>query len=137
MKLRTKVLLTLIPMTILFILIFNAVGVSMLNDQATIMTVRRPRAPLNESGSASATWNISLNIKCGDYSYWDDTWEYFVELNDTYTENNLNAVTLYSYEVDAVLLYDNTSTLVYSISSMHPIQRTLRRPKWPRACSTR
>lgn len=116
MKLRTKVLMTLVPMTLLYILVFYAVGVNMLNDQATINDKAQGEGAAQRIGVGLSNMEYILNIKCKDYSYWDDTWEYFVDLNDTYTDNNLNAATLYNYEVDAVLLYDNTSTLVYSVS---------------------
>lgn len=116
MKLRTKVLLILIPMTILFILIFNAVGVSMLNDQATAMDQEEARSAAQRIGVGLGNIEYILNIKCGDYSYWDDTWSYLEDYNASYIENNLNAYTMYGYEVDAVLLYDIASNLIYNMS---------------------
>ncbi len=109
-------LMTLVPMTILYILVFYAVGVNMLNDQATMNDEAEGESAAQRIEVGLSNMEYILNIKCGDYSYWDDTWEYLVDLNDAYTENNLNVVTLYNYEVDAVLLYDNASNLVYSIS---------------------
>jgi len=74
MRLRTKVLMTLVPMTILYILVFYAVGVNMLNDQATMNDEAEGESAAQRIEVGLSNMEYILNIKCGDYSYWDDTW---------------------------------------------------------------
>ena len=116
MKLRTKVIITLIPITILFIVLSNFVGANMITSEAIENDELEAREAVKRIDVGLSNMENILNIKCGDYSYWDDTWSYLQTLDPSFVESNLQAETWLAYEVDVVLLYDNASTLAYSLA---------------------
>jgi sensor domain CHASE-containing protein len=76
MKLRSKVLATLIPLTVLFVIITNLVGANMITSEAIKNDEMEANEAVKRIGVGLENMESILTIKCGDYSYWDDTWSY-------------------------------------------------------------
>lgn len=116
MKLRSKVLATLIPLTVLFVIITNLVGANMITSEAIKNDEMEANEAVKRIGVGLENMESILTIKCGDYSYWDDTWSYLQTLDPAFVESNLQAETFLAYDVDVLCLYNNVSALVYSIA---------------------
>ncbi len=116
MKLRTKVFITLVPITVLFVILFYSLGIAMLNNQAMANDRKEAGEAAKRIGVGINNMESILNIKCGAYSYWDDTWYFLQDRDEAFLENNLNAYTMSGYDVDAMMLFSNESALVYDMA---------------------
>ena len=112
MKLRTKTIVTLIPLTLLFVFLTNSLGANIIVGQALEGDNARARA-------ASAAINLGLQDKvsqidmlCADWGIWDDAW-YFVQYhNSTFNDQVLYPKSLVANDLEVLLFYNVTGDFV-------------------------
>ena len=116
MRLRTKTVITLIPLTLLFVLLTNSLGASIIVGQALDEDNSRAQA-------AAAEINIGLQDKisqidrlCSDWGIWDDAWYYVQYHNSTFSDQVIYPDSLMAYNLSALLFLNVTGELVGGIA---------------------
>ena len=113
-SIRTKILLRLaINVLVLILLVFSAfyfiIAKSYFNiekDQ-TIQNLQRANDALD-------SLSIQLASKLADWAFWDDTYEFVLDVNNDYIKSNLGVASITTLKINAMLFVNNSGEIVFS-----------------------
>ncbi len=112
MKLRTKTIITLIPMAILFVLLTNSLGSSIIVGEALKEDNARAEVASKEINLGLDDKVSQLDMFCADWGIWDEAW-YFVQFhNSSFAEQVLNPDSMSAGDLGALLFYNVTGKFV-------------------------
>lgn len=114
MKIRVKLLTTVLILSISFMTFFYAISYKYLLGNIKIQEKRLLENELSELKRNMEFEIDSLKIVTGDWAPWDDVFEYVDNKNKGFEDKNLNYSTLANLKIDLLLLYDKNNNLVKS-----------------------
>ena len=114
MKLRTKSIIVICTgfsiFCIILSLILNQVITANYLDLETKSVSENVRRIINQLSQEYT----NLESVAADWAMWDDTYIFMKDKNEIYIEDNLNYESLESLDINFMLFYDNSGSLVYS-----------------------
>ncbi len=116
MRLRTKTVITLIPLTLLFVFLTNSLGASIIVGQALDEDNSRSQAAAAEIDVGLQDKISQIDRLCSDWGVWDDAWYYVQYHNTTFSDQILAPDSLLTYDLDALLFLNVTGELVGGIA---------------------
>lgn len=114
MKIRVKLLTTVLILSLSFMTFFYAISYKYLLGNIKIQEKRLLENELRELTRNMKFEIDSLKIVTRDWAPWDDVFEYVDNKNEEFEKENLNYSTLENLKIDLLLLYDKNNNLVKS-----------------------
>ncbi|SKA98029.1 PAS domain S-box-containing protein/diguanylate cyclase (GGDEF) domain-containing protein [Caloramator quimbayensis] len=114
MKIRDRIMATLVILFIIFMISFYFVSYKYLLGNIKENEKENLKNKLNEISMSLDIERDNLRILTGDWAIWDDTYEFVKHNDNEYKKNNLDEATLNNLKIDIFLLYDNDDNLLIS-----------------------
>lgn len=114
MKIRVRILTTLIILFLIFMISFYFVSYKYLLGNIKENERENLKNKLHEIGMSLDIETDNLKTLTGDWAKWNDTYEFIEKRNKEYEDNNLDDNSLNNLKIDLFLLYDNNNNLVSS-----------------------
>jgi sensor domain CHASE-containing protein len=116
MRLRNKVILTIIPLTLAFLLIANQIAYNYIVEKANAEdgVLAEEFAQRIDSGMTHMVYD--LDVSCSEWGRSDSVWDYLQHGNRSFLDEHMNLNTLVSLNIDQVSIFDANGSLLDGIA---------------------
>lgn len=116
MKLSTKAILILVPMTVVLVLALLLVSEQVVRKSFIRLEDRYARENVHRGLEALQDRVRQLDRLADDWASWDDTYKFVQDRNEAFPLSNINAETLKSLKIDFLLITDTEGQLAGGIA---------------------
>jgi signal transduction histidine kinase len=113
MKLRTKTVITVVLLSLLIFGVLQIITVFVIQPSFLTIENNEAKEGLTQAKSIIDYQISDLTVKVKDYSFWDDTYDYALDGNGNYIENNFIGTTFENLNLNLVIIINNKTDVLY------------------------
>jgi len=114
MSLQNKVLLVVLGIMFVFIVAIYVIASQLILFQAARYEKSQANSKFEQLDDLFHQILITLDSKCKDWAYWDETYAFVESSDQTYVDENLSMFSMENLDVDLMVFLNQTGEIVFS-----------------------
>src|SRR5688572_25817570 len=113
LSIRLKIVLMVVLNIVALILCVYIVSETIISKSYSKIEQDQTITNIQRANDAIESISTELTVKLTDWAYWDDTYQYMQDQNTDYSDANLQDITLFNLNMNAMLFVSNENEIVF------------------------